>query len=145
MKLFLYNTPHGLKPMYDDDFEEKKKLKLNTVYQAEIKQARNYEFHQKYFALINRVWEYQPERVQKHFKTVKGFRKTVEIAAGWYEPVYSLSRQEWIEEAKSIAFDKMTQSEFDQHYSNVLEVLTSTFLKHISEAEFKQNIEPFYY
>lgn len=53
MKLQLLNTTRGLVPLYDEDFEEKKKLKLGTEYTAEIKVSRNSKFHRKYFALLN--------------------------------------------------------------------------------------------
>ena len=52
MKLLLKNTASGLVPIYDDDFDEKKKLKIGQVYEVSIKLVRNYEFHKKYFALI---------------------------------------------------------------------------------------------
>lgn len=29
MEILLYNTPSGLKPCYDEDYDEKKKLKMN--------------------------------------------------------------------------------------------------------------------
>lgn len=54
MKLYLLNTREGLKPMYDEDYDEKKKLKIGEVYEAEIRQPRNLRFHRKYFALLVR-------------------------------------------------------------------------------------------
>ena len=90
------------------DFEEKKKLKIGEVYEATIKRPRNLSFHRKYFGLINLAWEYQNEIAVEHFKhSIELFRKTVEMAAGWCEPIYSIARKEWIEVPKSIAFDKM--------------------------------------
>ena len=61
MKIKLLNTSVGLKPLYDEDFEEKKKLKIGEVYEATIKRPRNLSFHRKYFGLINLAWEYQNE------------------------------------------------------------------------------------
>lgn len=52
MKLLLLNTAQGLKPCYDEDFEERKKLKIGQEYMADVKVPRNLEFHKKYFALI---------------------------------------------------------------------------------------------
>lgn len=37
MELYLKNTAHGLIPLYDDDFEEKRKLKIGEVYKVSIK------------------------------------------------------------------------------------------------------------
>ena len=77
MKIKLLNTSVGLKPLYDEDFEEKKKLKIGEVYEATIKRPRNLSFHRKYFGLINLAWEYQNEIAVEHFKhSIELFRKT---------------------------------------------------------------------
>ena len=97
-------------------------LRIGEVYNAEIKLARNLNFHRKYFALINCAWEYQNEDTTKHFKNVECFRKTVEIAAGNCEPVYNLQLGQWVEIPKSIAFDKMDENEFRDLYERVKDV-----------------------
>lgn len=141
MKLKLLNTVQGLKPMYDEDFDEKKKLKIGEVYTAEVKKARNIQFHRKYFALINCAWEYQNEKVVNHFNnSVDAFRKTVEIAAGWYEPIYLIRKKEWSQAPKSIAFDKMDETEFMDLYDNVKRVLFQMFLRYIDEEGFMKNL-----
>ena len=68
------------------------------------------------------------------------FRKTVEIAAGLYEPVYLIGKKEWSQAPKSIAFDKMDEAEFMDLYDNVKRVLFQTFLRHIDEEEFVKNL-----
>lgn len=141
MKIKLLNTVQGLKPLYDEDFDEKKKLKIGEIYVADIKKARNIDFHRKYFALINLAWEYQPERViEGYHHNVDHFRKSVEICAGWSETIYSISRKEYIEAPKSISFDKMDEAEFMDLYDNVKRVLFQTFLRHIDEEEFVKNL-----
>ena len=67
MELYLLNTTSGLKPCYDEDYEEKKKLKIGETYKAKITLARNLKFHKKFFALINCAWEYQNEKVVEFF------------------------------------------------------------------------------
>ena len=138
MIIYLKNTASGLMPCYDTDYENKKKLKIGQIYKAEIKQARNYELHKKYFALINCAWEYLNERTQEHFGGVNHFRETVQIAAGHCEKYYSLERKEWIEQTKSISFAKMGEFEFRELYQNVRHVLFSVFLKHVTEDEFNE-------
>ena len=123
MKLLLYNDYGYLKPMYDDDFDEKRKLKLGKVYKANITLARNYEFHKKYFKLINVAWELLGENTHNFFKTSDSFRKTIEISAGWYEAIYNMARNEWLQVPKSIAFDKMSQDEFEELYERVKDVI----------------------
>lgn len=143
MKLNLQNTARGLIPMYDDDYDEKKRLKIGEVYRVEIKLYRNYQFHRKYFALLNCAWEYLTEKQQQFIKSKDGFRKTLQIEAGWYNPTYSIKRKEFIEESKSIAFDEMDEAEFETLYNAVKDVLFATFLRDISEDEFMRNLANF--
>lgn len=144
MKLFLLNTSQGLKPCYDKDYEEKKKLKIGETYVAEIKKARNIQFHRKYFSLINLAWEYQNEKVvDLYHGSIDHFRKSVEVCAGWCETIYSIPRKELIEIPKSISFDKMDEFEFRDLYDRVKDVLFKYFLKNVSEEEFMKNLVNF--
>lgn len=137
MELFCTNTTRGLVPNYDSDFEEKRKLQLGITYKVKVTKARNYAFHQKYFALINCAWEYQNEGVVNHFKNnIDLFRKAVEISAGHCDVIYSIARNEWLEVPKSISFGKMDEIGFQELYDRVKDVLFSIFLKNISEEEF---------
>lgn len=144
MKLKLLNTRAGLVPLYDEDFDEKKKLTIGGEYIAEIKLLRNLAFHRKYFALINAAWALQSEPVVKHFKeNIDGFRKTLEVEAGYYEEVYNLTRGEVLQVPKSIAFDKMDEAEFSTLYERVKDVLFATFLKSVKEEEFLSIMQNF--
>lgn len=144
MKLLLLNTPTGLKPLYDADFDEKRKLRLGEVYSAEVKLARNIQFHRKYFALINTAWEYLNEATTAHFGgNIEAFRKCVEVAAGHCDRVYHLASKSWLEVPKSIAFDKMDEAAFGDLYERVKDVLFRVFLKDIDEKEFIQIVETF--
>lgn len=143
MYLFCTNTVRGLIPCYDSDYEEKRKLRIGETYRCNITLAKGIAFHRKYFALINCAWAYQNERTVEHFKTVDSFRKTVEIAAGHCDTIYSIARKEWIEVPKSIAFDKTDELEFRELYERVKDVLFGVFLKNISEEEFMKNLVNF--
>ena len=137
-------TPTGLKPMYDEDYDQKKMLKVGTVYEATIKELRNVAFHRKYFSLINLAWEYLNEQQRAFFKEdVNAFRKTVEVAAGHFEPVYSVARQSWLEVPKSIAFDKLSESDFEQLYEKVKTVIFQTFIPSSVKDEFEYVLKDF--
>lgn len=141
MELNLLNTMQGLKPLYDADYDEKKKLKVGVVYRATIRQPRNIDFHRKYFALINCAWEYQPEAVQEFFhNNVELFRKTVQMSAGFCERVFSIERNEWVDIPTSISFSSMDNVQFQELYSKVFDVLLQVFLKHITREEFDENL-----
>ena len=141
MKLLLKNTASGLVPIYDDDFDEKKKLKIGQVYEVSIKLVRNYEFHKKYFALINYAWEYLTEPQMEFYKNKEVFRKIIEVVAGHCEKWYSPALKDWVEIPKSISFDKMDNAEFQDLYARVLDVIIIS-LK-IDKEEFERNVANF--
>ena len=136
MKLLVTNTPRGLVPFGDDDYEEKKKLKIGETYSVEIKVARNLDFHRKYFALISYAWEFLNEQETSVFKTKENFRKYVEISAGYCEVIFHPRLQEFVEIPKSISFGKMDNSEFSNLYDKVKDVIFSIIGSRVSEEEF---------
>ncbi len=141
MKLHVLNTSQGLIPLYDDDYEEKRKLKIGEKYSVEIKKARNVQFHRLYFALINCAWEYLNEAQSEFFhnnKTV--FRKSLEVSAGHCDKVFSFKLKDWVDIPKSISFDKMSEFEFRELYERVKDVIFNTILRTISVEEFESNL-----
>ncbi len=144
MKLNLVCTAEGFKPATDEDFEKKKTIKRGTICECTIKEVRNYKFHKKYFSLINCAWEYLTEEQQHFFyDSVDSFRKTVEISAGHCTPVYSHTRQEWLDMPKSVAFDSMTEEEFGKLYEKVKDVLYNIFLSSVNKEEFENELKYF--
>ena len=129
MKLLVVNQAQGFVPASDKDYEEKMKLKRGGTYEITIKEFRNPKFHRLYFSLINLAWDFLSESQRAFFKEdVEVFRKTVEVAAGHCEKVYSVARREWLEVPKSIAFDKLSESDFSDLYERVKSVLYQSFI-----------------
>ena len=144
MKLNLVVTSEGFRCATDDDYEKKRTLRRGTVVECTVKEYRNYNFHKLYFSLINLSWEYLTEQQREFFHdSVEAFRKTVEVAAGHYEPVYNVVRKEWVETPKSIAFDKLCESDFSKLYERVKDVIFNMFIPEISKEEFEEQIKWF--
>lgn len=142
MKIKVQNTIHGLIPLYDEDYDEKKKLKLGATYEVSVKLTRNLQFHRKYFKLLALAWEFQNEVTTEEFfqNSFEKFRKTVEIAAGICDTIYSIERREFIDIPKSISFDQMDDAEFRNVYNRVKDVLYKVFLRRISIEEFEKQL-----
>ena len=138
MKLLVVNTPRGLVPCGDDDYEAKRKLKIGQTYTVEIRVARNVDFHRKYFALIAYAWEYLSEREVEAFRTKEGFRKSLEITAGHYEPIYDLETQTFVHVPKSISFGSMDNTEFSDLYEKVKDVIFSIIGDRVTREEFEK-------
>ena len=114
MKLFLRNTEKGLVPEYPEDFDEKKKLKIGVMYSVEIKKARNYEFHKKFFALIK--VGHNNTKLNLPFDV---YRKVMIMKAGYFK-AYNTGKGVYYE-AESIAFENMDEETFQDVYSRVLD------------------------
>lgn len=144
MKLHLVNTANGfLVPESDYDYAQKLHLKVGETYAVDIKPDRNADFHRKYMKMLRTAWEFLPEPAQYFFHNVDGFRKHVEITAGYCEPFFSPTLQEWVDGPKSIAFDKLDQAEFETLYNEVRGVLDSILTRYISQEEFEKYFLPF--
>ena len=116
MKILVRNTAVGLIPWFDNDSQEKSKLKIGQDYTVEVKKIRNPKFHRKFFALLN--VGYTNTSLKMPFDT---YRKYVTIKAGYYT-VYKTHKGELIE-ADSIAFNKMDDTKFEDVYNRVLDVI----------------------
>ena len=143
MKFLVINTPHGLVPYGNDDYEEKKKLKDGATYSVEIKVARNLDFHRKYFAMVSYAWDFLNEAETATFRTKENFRKYLEISAGHCEVIYHPRLQEFVEIPKSISFGSMDNTEFDNLYQRVKDVVFSLIGGRVSEDEFERLVLDF--
>ena len=114
MKLLLQNTLHGLIPLYNSDYEEKKKLKLGEIYEADIKHPRNYEFLKKFMALIN--VGVSNSKMDLPFDV---YRKIMVMRAGYFIAYQTDKGTHY--EPESISFASMNETKFQEVYSRVLD------------------------
>lgn len=116
MKLLCRNTITGLVPLYPHDFDEKRKLKLGQDYEVEVRNPRNIGFHRKFFALLNTGHE--NTKMNLPFEI---YREYVIMKAGFVE-IYDTGKG-LLYRPKSIAFASMSQDQFEDVYSRVLNVI----------------------
>jgi len=137
MKVYLVKQLSGQFKLADGtDYEKAKKLKLNEIYECEIKQPRNLKFHRKFFALLTMVFENQ-----ERYDNMEHLRKDLIIASGHYDLRYNLEGVE-IYEAKSISFANMTEFEFGELYSSVIDAIVKYF--NFDRQDIVENIEQFF-
>ena len=136
--MLVVNTPRGLVPFGDDDYDQKKKLKIGETYNVDVKVARNIDFHRKYFALISYAWEFLNEKEVERFRDKDNFRKYIEIAAGHCEVIFHPRLQEFVEIPKSISFGSMDNTAFSDLYKRVKDVIFSIIGGRVSEKEFER-------
>lgn len=117
MKITLIRTLSGFTPAYGSDHEQAKKIKIGEAAEADIRRPRNYQFHKKFFALLNIGWENTPE-IDMPFET---YRRWVTMRAGFYK-VFHTPKGE-LYEPESISFANMDDDAFAEVYSRVLDVI----------------------
>lgn len=132
MKIKVICTPLGLQPIYEEDYDSKKKLKVGECYTAEIRLIRNLQFHKKAFSLLNTAWSLLPERTQNGFRSIDAFRDTITVAAGFVDVFYDIKRKGYIERPKSWSFDSMDNAEFEDLYERMKDVIWSILSSRVS-------------
>jgi hypothetical protein len=115
-KIFCKNTATGLIPLYDSDYEEKRKLKIGEVYECEIKRKRNYDFHKKFFALIKLGCENSPLGMPE-----QAYRAYVTMKAGYAEVYKTPTGRMAL--PQSISFSSMDQPKFEKLFFAVLQII----------------------
>lgn len=145
MKLYLFNTPTGLKPLTDDDYEAKKKLKIGATYLAEIKLADNTRFLGKYMTFMKVSFSCLPQRVQDDYfgGRWENWRNELELVAGSYEAVFSLETKKMEHRHKSIAFGRMPEEEREQLYERVKDCAWSIIGKYVTPEIFERKLIDF--
>lgn len=104
-----------MEPFTSDDFRKLSKLKLGDIYEVTTRSLRNPEFHRKFFALIKIGFD----NTKLKFPDVQIYRYYITLKAGYYVKVETPKGVAYI--PKSISFDKMEQSEFEDLYNAVLQ------------------------
>ena len=123
MKLDLLNTARGLIPLYDEGYDEKKKLRIGQIYRADIRVPRNTKFHNKAFAPVNAAWSLMDEGQIAAWRSKEGFRDYLTVASGHYNVYYNPRLREFVETPKSWSFDSMDEAEFNDLYDRMLDTI----------------------
>ncbi len=115
MKIHLQKNEHNqLSPAGPDDYEKIKKLS-SDVYFVDVKKARNYQFHKKFFLLVQKGFENTKTKITN----IDFYRYYITMKAGFYESVYT--GEGWMILPVSISFEKMDNHEFERLYNAVFD------------------------
>jgi len=124
--------PHGVLCPADPGTERRiEKMKHGSVVHGDFKQARNYENHKRFFALMNIAFEaWTPGDLLDGVKPEKNydeFRKMLIIRAGYYTQVWNLDGTFSLV-AKSMSFRYMGEVTFKEMFSNIVQVVIDNVL-----------------
>jgi len=104
-------------PVDQESLDNAAKLKIGAVYKHEVKKPRNYNFHKKYFSLLNLAFDNQEK-----YDSREAFRSAITMQAGWYNTHTSLNGVLMFS-PKSISFAKMDDSDFSELYEKTVTII----------------------
>jgi hypothetical protein len=109
-------------PAHDSDLELAKQLKMGDVYKFTFTKPRNYEFHKKFFALINLVFDNQD-----HYTNINDLRHDLTVEAGYKVEKVNRFTGEVRYTAQSISFAQMDEIEFSSLYQKMLDTVIRVY------------------
>lgn len=120
MKTELYvKTEFGLVPRFENEYYEK--LGVGDVVEVNVKKPRNYEHHEKFFALLRITFENQDVYTDIDF-----MREELTKAAGFFES-YINHKGITCYKAKSISFASMDQEDFETFYRTFFDTVCNVW------------------
>lgn len=139
----------GLVPMDDGQAEKMRRWKPGSVVAGDFKVMRNGAYFRKWWALAKLAFEmwsddlpettYRGEQVRPNFER---FRKDLVILCGLFDSVFAADGTVRLE-AKSISFAKMTEDQFEELYSQTINVVLTKVLKgtRMTDAELRAAVD----
>ena len=143
MKIYCRVTDLGLVPMYDSDYDEKKRLKIGDTVLCDIKKPRNYEFHKKFFALVRLTYDNLPEHLHEalNIYSEEDMRTCLKMDLGLYS-IVRLGFREYIN-PQSISFAAMDETEFERFYHRCIDIILRLYLRGTDRQDLLDEIERF--
>lgn len=143
MKIYCRVTNTGLIPLYDSDLEEEKKLKIGTDVCVEVKRARNYKFHKKFFALLRLALDNLPDDVSGKYRIYdeESFLLRLKKDFNLFR-IVNFGDSNWVV-PDSISFEKMDEDTFEAFYRRTVKQITSVYLKGVGESDIEEELYRF--
>jgi hypothetical protein len=117
MKIQLIKKNGSLFAVHNSDYEKIKKIKDGSEVVAEIKVPRNYQFHKKFFALLNIGFE----NTKSWISEFDYYRMYILMKSGYYVEIKTPNGSFFT--AKSISFANMDNDEFEKLFKTVLQTI----------------------
>lgn len=143
MEIFVKSTAAGLVPLYDSDYEAKKKLKEGQIYKATITIPRNYYFLKKFFALLRLTYYNLPETLERKLgiHNEEDLLTSLKVELGLCD-IYTIDGRT-IVKPQSISFAAMDNASFEIFYNRCIDLILHRYLRGTDREELIQEIENF--
>jgi len=134
VKAFFTRSGDNLIPKDAETMAYVSRRKPGEVIVAEIKIARNYENHKRFFAFLDMTFG-----MQEHFEVEEAYRKWLTMKCGYFDTIVAPNGKT-IFIAKSISFENMPEDEFQKLFSTAIDIFLKEFGNGLSENDILQAI-----
>jgi len=134
-KLFLVKTPSGFLPFDDEDKAITDKFGEGEVCEVDIRKARNWKNHKRFFAMVKLVFENQDK-----YQIMDELLTELKLIAGHYK-IHVTNKGEPVYIPKSISFEKMDEVEFQTFFDHVIDAALSKKLIWIAKEQFIEELQ----
>lgn len=137
--IYLWKTKKGLIPSDELGAEVLESYNNGDLLRCKITKPRNLKFHRKFMKLLRVGFEYwEPGEISCKYgtpqKNFERFREDVTILAGFYDVHTRLDGTTRVV-AKSVSFSAMTEEQFQELYSAVIQVLLNSIFVNYTEMD----------
>lgn len=133
-EIIMAKALNSLRPIDEAGEELLQKIKFRALVKVKITRSRNLKHHAKFFALMRIVYSNQ-----ERYTNPDHLLTALKIAAGWTEAIIMPSGNQYLI-PKSIAFDKMDQTEFEVFYDRALDIVIEHFLPGVGREDLANEI-----
>lgn len=144
MDIFCKVTAHGLVPLYDSDYDLKKRLRVGSVVKCKVSNPRNYEHHKKFFALVRLTFDNLPYNLAEYWniRNEEDMLRCFKRDLGYFKTSLNERGEKEIE-YQSISFSAMEQHEFERFYNQCIDLVLYKYIKGIDREDLIEEIEQF--
>lgn len=144
MDIYCRVTPYGLVPLYESDYDLKKRLRVGSTVRCRVSQPRNYEFHKKFFALVRLTFDNLPFPLVGRWaiRSMDDMLRRFKRDLGYFtSTVGELGEREI--EYRSISFAAMDEHEFEAFYENCVNLVLHKYLSGTDRQDLIEEVEKF--
>ncbi|MBR3855614.1 MAG: DUF1367 family protein [Bacteroidaceae bacterium] len=144
MDIFCKVTAYGLVPLYDSDYDLKKRLRVGSVVKCKVSNPRNYEHHKKFFALVRLTFDNLPYNLAEYWniRNEEDMLRRFKRDLGYFRTSLNERGEKEIE-YQSISFSAMEQHEFERFYNQCIDLVLYKYIKGIDREDLIEEIEQF--
>ena len=106
-----------------------------TVISADIKQARNYEQHKRFFSFLETTFD-----MQDHFTEPEAYRKWITMKSGYFDTIVT-PKGDTLFVAQSISFEAMDEDIFKKLFDTAIDVFIRELGKGLTDQELLRAID----